>query len=353
MKNTPTVGEILRAKGVSRRGFLKYCATTASLLALPPTMIPRIAKGDREREATLGDLAVLPGVHRLHRVADALGVTDGRGTDLRRDLARLPPHAAGRVRRRRPKPRAMPRWKRTKATTSSSSTARSRWVIPATRRSRASERRHAQGDGRWAPPRSFRSAPARRSAASRAPIRTRRAPSRSGPRQGQADHQRARLPADPDGHDRGTDAVPDLRPAARGRQVRPTAGVLRSDDSRPLLPPAVLRAGQVRRDLRRRRREGGLVPLQTRLQGPDDLQRLRDREVEPGHELPDRVRAIRASAARSRISGTRAASTSRCRRASSAAAHSWPPPPRPVPPWVPSPPPLAGARPQAKTTKEG
>ena len=43
MKYTPTVGEILQAKGVSRRGFLKYCATTASLLALPPSMIPRIA----------------------------------------------------------------------------------------------------------------------------------------------------------------------------------------------------------------------------------------------------------------------------------------------------------------------
>ena len=28
MKKTPTVGEILQAKGVSRRGFLKYCATT-------------------------------------------------------------------------------------------------------------------------------------------------------------------------------------------------------------------------------------------------------------------------------------------------------------------------------------
>jgi hydrogenase small subunit len=43
VNKTPTLGEILRARGVSRRGFLKYCATTASLLALPPTMIPRIA----------------------------------------------------------------------------------------------------------------------------------------------------------------------------------------------------------------------------------------------------------------------------------------------------------------------
>jgi len=43
VKIAPTLGEILQARGVSRRGFLKYCATTASLLALPPTMVPRIA----------------------------------------------------------------------------------------------------------------------------------------------------------------------------------------------------------------------------------------------------------------------------------------------------------------------
>ena len=43
MKTIPTLGEILQAQGVSRRGFMKYCAATASLLALPPTMVPRIA----------------------------------------------------------------------------------------------------------------------------------------------------------------------------------------------------------------------------------------------------------------------------------------------------------------------
>ena len=31
-------------RGVSRRGFLKFCAATASLMALPPMMIPRIAQ---------------------------------------------------------------------------------------------------------------------------------------------------------------------------------------------------------------------------------------------------------------------------------------------------------------------
>jgi hydrogenase small subunit len=44
VKTIPTLGEILQARGVSRRGFMKYCAATASLLALPPAMVPRIAQ---------------------------------------------------------------------------------------------------------------------------------------------------------------------------------------------------------------------------------------------------------------------------------------------------------------------
>ncbi|MCA0044375.1 hydrogenase small subunit [Celeribacter litoreus] len=42
-KTDLTLGDRLQARGVSRRAFLKYCATTASLLALPPTMVPHIA----------------------------------------------------------------------------------------------------------------------------------------------------------------------------------------------------------------------------------------------------------------------------------------------------------------------
>jgi len=38
-----TVAEALALRGVSRRGFMKFCATTASLMALPPTLIPTIA----------------------------------------------------------------------------------------------------------------------------------------------------------------------------------------------------------------------------------------------------------------------------------------------------------------------
>lgn len=34
----------LRARGISRRGFLKFCAATASMMGLPPTMAPAIAQ---------------------------------------------------------------------------------------------------------------------------------------------------------------------------------------------------------------------------------------------------------------------------------------------------------------------
>lgn len=37
------LGDVLRAQGVSRRSFLKYCATMASMMALSPSMIPGIA----------------------------------------------------------------------------------------------------------------------------------------------------------------------------------------------------------------------------------------------------------------------------------------------------------------------
>ncbi|MBD3786775.1 MAG: hydrogenase small subunit [Sphingomonadales bacterium] len=39
-----TLGERLEARGISRRSFLKFCTTTASLLALPPALAPRIAE---------------------------------------------------------------------------------------------------------------------------------------------------------------------------------------------------------------------------------------------------------------------------------------------------------------------
>ena len=53
MKTIPTLGEILQARGVSRRGFLKYCSATASLLALPPALVPRIANALEQARDTV------------------------------------------------------------------------------------------------------------------------------------------------------------------------------------------------------------------------------------------------------------------------------------------------------------
>lgn len=44
MKKDQKLGDVLRERGVSRRGFLKFCAATASMMALPPAMVPQIAK---------------------------------------------------------------------------------------------------------------------------------------------------------------------------------------------------------------------------------------------------------------------------------------------------------------------
>ena len=43
MSNSMTLAEILERRGVSRRGFLKFSAGIASLMAMPPSMIPCIA----------------------------------------------------------------------------------------------------------------------------------------------------------------------------------------------------------------------------------------------------------------------------------------------------------------------
>ena len=43
MSKDETLGEALRRQGVTRRGFLKFCAATASMMALPPGMVPVIA----------------------------------------------------------------------------------------------------------------------------------------------------------------------------------------------------------------------------------------------------------------------------------------------------------------------
>jgi hydrogenase small subunit len=43
-KKDKTLGETLRSQGISRRSFLKFCASTASMMAMSPAMIPTIAR---------------------------------------------------------------------------------------------------------------------------------------------------------------------------------------------------------------------------------------------------------------------------------------------------------------------
>ncbi len=43
MVDKPMLAELMKAHGISRRGFLKYCASLTSLMALSPAMMPRVA----------------------------------------------------------------------------------------------------------------------------------------------------------------------------------------------------------------------------------------------------------------------------------------------------------------------
>ena len=44
MRKDQCLSEYLRAQGVSRRGFLKFCSATASLMALPPSAVSQVAE---------------------------------------------------------------------------------------------------------------------------------------------------------------------------------------------------------------------------------------------------------------------------------------------------------------------
>ena len=52
MSQPSTIGELLAARGISRRGFLKFCASMASLMAMPPgmaeVMAERLARARRQ-----------------------------------------------------------------------------------------------------------------------------------------------------------------------------------------------------------------------------------------------------------------------------------------------------------------
>ncbi len=44
MRKDQSLGEYLRAQGVSRRGFLKFCSATASMMALPPSAVAQVVE---------------------------------------------------------------------------------------------------------------------------------------------------------------------------------------------------------------------------------------------------------------------------------------------------------------------
>ena len=44
MRKDQNLGEYLQSQGVSRRGFLKFCSATASLMALPPSAVAQVAE---------------------------------------------------------------------------------------------------------------------------------------------------------------------------------------------------------------------------------------------------------------------------------------------------------------------
>ena len=65
-----TLGESLQRRGVSRRALLKYASYLGALMALPAVGDAGLRRGPRQRPPAVGDLAVVPGVHRLHGIAD-------------------------------------------------------------------------------------------------------------------------------------------------------------------------------------------------------------------------------------------------------------------------------------------
>ena len=103
----------------------------------------------------------------------------------------------------------------------------------------------------------------------------------------------------------------DLRPDPAARCPGPPEGLLLAPRARHLLPPAQLRRRPLRRVLRRRERQEGLLPLQDGLPRPHHLQFLRRDPLEQRHQLPDPVRPSAAWAVPRRASGTTAPSTER------------------------------------------
>ena len=244
MNDKPTLGQVLQAQGVSRRGFMKYCAATASLLALPPTMVPRIAQAleqarrpsviwlsfqectgcteslTRSSSPTLEGLifdTISLDYHHTLQAASGDAAEAARHAAMEENAGQYLVLVDGSI------PLGNPGY--------STIAGMSNVDMLRMKRSRGAAAVVAIGSCA-----AFGGIPG----ANPEPDGRRLG---HGPRQGQTGHQRSRLSADPDGHHGRAGAVPDLRAATRSRSARSPDGVFRTDDPRPLLSPAVLRTG--------------------------------------------------------------------------------------------------------------
>ncbi len=66
MKYTPTVGEILQAKGRIAARISQILCDDCLIAGAATQHDPTYRRGNRECQATVGHLAVVPGVHRMH-----------------------------------------------------------------------------------------------------------------------------------------------------------------------------------------------------------------------------------------------------------------------------------------------
>ena len=151
--------------------------------------------------------------------------------------------------------------------------------------------------------------------------------------------QRPGLSAHRRRHERGRRPPPGLRAPSGARRRRPADGLLLEARPRHLLSPPVLRRRAVRRDLRRRERPQGLLPVQDGLPGPRHLQLLRRHPLEPGRELPHPIGPPLHRMQRGPAIGTSAGSTPASNRSPASGSRRPPtgsgvtPPPRPRAPW--------------------
>ncbi len=94
--SSPLLGEFLRSRGVTRRDFLQFCATTAAAMGLSPALAPRVAAAlEQARRPSVIWLPFQECTGCTESITRAHGATL-ESLIFQAHLARLPAHAAGR-----------------------------------------------------------------------------------------------------------------------------------------------------------------------------------------------------------------------------------------------------------------